>query len=623
MAWHTVAAKWLPTAVAVPVWIVDVATAVPGPATSVPSDPLDSAVATLWPESPIARPMLSTAVTWRTTTAASSGLTAVPGSATPSSDSVPDTSPWSWSRLPPSWNVPSRPCSGSPRPVSPARKACSALRADARVAASIPAIPEPAPFPPLFATPSPKLPTHASWIACAVSCPVTDPVTVWSIPVVVSLPIACAPPVPIATMPPDPPDTPTAPSPCPVAPGSRSISSSCWAWVVDGSGSAPVSAPPPAAFSPLFARANPKFTMMARWTTSRLPLPDALTVTSWNTALVERLPSADAPPVPIDEVPPIVTNVTLLGLPVLLPLTAARAKFNPEFETPTPRFNTAASWAATSLPLSTMLCVTWVVPVLPVAFAPPVLIARRCRAGAGARGLAPDDHRDGRRRAWRGGALGRRDVAARSREPDADVDDDRDLDDDDVPVLGHGRVHLLRDPALIDRAAAARVAAVDARDRPAGHGRGDAAAPRSRRGRGVVAGVGNRGPAGRDGRGLGGLRPGDRRVRGWRRGLGAGRRRMRRHDGQDRRVDVAGGQRRGRIRSGRRDGGRRRGGWGGGRCGRARRRRGVGRGRPTAGWVGCRGGLRGRVLRVRVALRDQKRDEHCRHEDHCSNRVPN
>ncbi len=238
----------------------------------------------------------------------------------------------------------------------------------------MPEIAPPAPLPPLFATPTPKFPTHASWIACAVSWPVTEPLTDCWIPVAVSLPIACAPPVPMVTrLPPDPPDAPTVPD-AGADPGSRSISRSCWAWVVEGSGSAPVSAPPPAAFSPLFASASPKFTMMARWTTSRLPSPDALTVTTWNTALVDRLPSADAPPVPIDDDPPIVTNVTLLGLPLLLPVTAARAKFNPELETPTPRLSTAASWEATSLPLSTMLCVTCVVPVLPVAFAPPVLI---------------------------------------------------------------------------------------------------------------------------------------------------------------------------------------------------------------------------------------------------------
>ena len=47
MAWHTVAAKWLPTAVASPVWIVEEATAVPGPATIIPSEPEVWAVAEL------------------------------------------------------------------------------------------------------------------------------------------------------------------------------------------------------------------------------------------------------------------------------------------------------------------------------------------------------------------------------------------------------------------------------------------------------------------------------------------------------------------------------------------------------------------------------------------------
>ena len=177
-----------------------------------------------------------------------------------------------------------------------------------------------------------------------------------------SLPIAPARPVPIS---PDPP--PVIPSITGVAelePRSSSINRSCWAFAV--SGNAPLSAPPPAAFNPLFASASPKFTMMARCTTSRLPFPDAVTVTIWKIVLVDRLPRACAGPEVMFE-PPIVTNVTLFGPPPLFVLTEARAKFKPEFATPTPMFSTEASWLATSPPVSWMVCLTAVVPVLPVA----------------------------------------------------------------------------------------------------------------------------------------------------------------------------------------------------------------------------------------------------------------
>src|SRR5690348_6181444 len=81
IAWQTATAKWLPTARASPVVIDAAATLEPGPAVVVVPVPFDVTSAVLWPVSPSAIPMLSTAVTWRTVRDASASGS-VPGSPT-------------------------------------------------------------------------------------------------------------------------------------------------------------------------------------------------------------------------------------------------------------------------------------------------------------------------------------------------------------------------------------------------------------------------------------------------------------------------------------------------------------------------------------------------------------
>ena len=74
--------------------------------------------------------MFRTAVTWRITTDASSGPISVPGSVMPSRVSVPETSPWSCEQVGAELERSRRgPGAGSPKPVRPARNACSAPRA--------------------------------------------------------------------------------------------------------------------------------------------------------------------------------------------------------------------------------------------------------------------------------------------------------------------------------------------------------------------------------------------------------------------------------------------------------------------------------------------------------------